>query len=170
MTDTPDEDTTPAEPDPVEAPLTPNDTRRWARPGGRFPLEQPWTRRQLILRMVNDLNDRKLAKEYGVHSRSMEMFRKRHKQEILDARKLSEDEFVNLWISDKANRIAVYQDEILRAVAAGDTRAVTRILRNVAEEMGHLPSRMQLSGSVDVRTSYSIVGEDGAAIDLKDLR
>jgi hypothetical protein len=158
MTDTPDE---PA----------PNAPSKWDRPGGRFPLEKPYTRRKLIRQLaLTDIGDREACKQYGVDDASMFRFRKRHAEEIAAVAANAADEFAGMWIAEKINRLTVYGDMLEQALDKGELQNAARILRNAAEEMGHLPSRVQISGDIGVHTSYSIIDESGNAVDLQDLR
>lgn len=140
------------------------------RPGGRYPLERPYTRRKLIRRLaLTDVGDDEVCADYGVDDASIHRFRKRHAEEIAAVAANAADEFAGLWIAEKLNRLTVYGDMLEQALAKGELQNAARILRNAAEEMGHLPSRVQISGDIGVHTSYSIIDEDGKAVDLKDL-
>jgi hypothetical protein len=163
MTDEPDTDTA-AEPGSGMRP-------HWDRPGGRYPLERPYTRRKLIRQLaLTDIGDEAVCVEYGVDDASIYRFRKRHAAEIAAVAASAADEFAGLWIAEKINRLTVYGDLAQMAIDRGELQNAARILRNAAEEMGHLPSRVQLSGDIGVHTSYSIIDESGAPVDLQDLR
>ena len=135
------------------------------------PLEGfPWVRRQLILDLALDTQTHeKLAEKYGVSRYSITSFKKRHAVDIDTARVEAEEEFAGILITKKENRLAVYQDQIEQAIHRGDHKLIARLLRQVAEEMGHLPSRVQLTGSVGFQTSYIITDEAGQPIDMKLL-
>lgn len=138
--------------------------------GKRKPLENPLNRRKLIRQLAaSDLKHDELATEYGVDRTSISRFRKRHEVEIAEVRANHLDEFAGLLIAEKQNRLAVYEQLLLEAMDKGDRTVAVRVLRNVAEELGHLPSRMQISGAVDVHTTYTVAGEDGRTVNLKDL-
>ena len=139
--------------------------------GKRRPLENPLNRRKLIRQLAaTDLKHDELAAEYGVDRTSVSRFRKRHEQEIEAVRADHLDEFAGLLIADKAARLSVYEQLLLEAVDKGERMVAVRILRNAAEELGHLPSRMQISGAVDVHTTYTVAGEDGRPVNLNALK
>jgi hypothetical protein len=131
---------------------------------------RPWIRLRLMKELAFGAKTHAdLAAEYGSSREAVSRFRKRHEQEIADIIAAADDEFRGVAIADKVNRLAVYEAELLKALDSGDRKSAIRILRNVAEEMGHLPSRMQLSGAIDVHTSYTITGESGEPIDMSKL-
>lgn len=135
------------------------------------PLEgKPLIRLKLIrdLALSGETHD-KLAEKYNVRREAISRFRKRNEDQIADCLEKAGSEFAGVLISDKATRLSVYEDLLSAAVAKGDRTAAVRILRNVAEELGHLPSRMQISGAVDVHTTYSVTGPDGAPVDMGGL-
>ena len=88
-----------------------------------------------------------LARKYGVTRGYITQFANQYSREIAAIRADIDNEFAGLWIADKENRIVAYQQEY--ALAASDGRAAhhewikTRalILRQVAEELGQLPTR-----------------------------
>jgi hypothetical protein len=41
-----------------------------------------------------------------------------------------------------------------------DANAAIKVLRGVAEELGHLPSRIVLAGGLEVKTNYTLNGVD----------
>jgi hypothetical protein len=131
---------------------------------------KPWTLDVMKALALTTKTHEQLAEEYGCTRECISRFRKRHEQQIADIRARATEEFAGILISQKANRLAMYESAILAAVDEGDRKSIIRILRNVAEEMGHLPSRMQISGAVDVHTSYSMLDGDGNPIDMSKLR
>lgn len=131
---------------------------------------KPWALDVMRLLALTTKTHQQIADEYECSRECISRFRKRHEQQIEDIRARSNEEFAGVLIAQKAVRLAMYEAQILQAVDERDRKSVIRILRNVAEEMGHLPSRMQISGAVDVHTSYTITGADGAPIDPSKLR
>jgi transposase-like protein len=128
-------------------------------------LERDWVRRALIIDLATSGDTQvKLARKYGVANSSLTEFKQRHADEIAAEREAGLEEFAGILIADKANRLAIYEELLEVARAKGDERSALRILRNVAEEMGHLPQRIQMGGEVGVRTSYEIVGVDPEAL------
>lgn len=142
------------------------------RNGLRQPLEgRAWTRRALMRELaLGKATQDQLAEKYGCGRYAITDFKRRHAAEIQAIQDRAVDEFAGIMIADKANRLAMYQEQVEAAEDRGDWKLVARLLRQVAEEMGHLPSRVQVSGAVDVHTSYSITGADGAPIDVSKLR
>lgn len=155
------------EPDPT--PAAP--TKRRRKNARKFKLEgRPAVRLGLIRDLaLGEQTHAELAVKYGVWRESVSEFRKRHEQEIEDCIVRADSEFKGIMIADKANRLSAYEKMLMDAMDAGDRRTAIRILRNVAEEMGHLPSRMQISGAVDVHTSYTVHGADDKPIDMSRL-
>ena len=130
-----------------------------------------WTRRKLMRELaLGTKTHAELAKEYGATREAVSRFKGRHLREISEIIDRSTDEFAGIAITEKANRLAMYQDQVEQAEDRGDWKLVARLLRQVAEEMGHLPSRMQISGAVDVHTSYTVTGAGGEPIDMNNLR
>jgi len=140
--------------------------------GRHTPLERfPWIKRALIKELaLGTATHTALAEKFGVHKDSITAFRKRHAYDIAEAINDAEDEFTGILVAQKAVRLSVYQDQIEQALEHGNGTLVARLLRQVAEEMGHLPSRVQVSGSVGFQTSYVITAEDGTPIDLSQLK
>lgn len=136
---------------------------------------QPLEGKPLVrLKLIRDLalsgkTHEVLSGEYGVTREAITRFKARNADQIAACLEQAGSEFAGILISDKATRLSVYEDLLSTAVEKGDRQAAVRILRNVAEELGHLPSRMQISGAVDVHTTYSVTGPDGAAVDMGGL-
>jgi len=148
-------------------------------------LEKPWTRRQLIVELATSgKSQEKLAEEYDVSQSAVSQFAARHRQTIEQVRADQENEFAGIAIAEKATRLATYLDVLDTALkpvpkvnAKGeimyglpdengerhpimeiDAGVAQKILRNVAEELGHLPNRVTLGGEVGVTTNYKING------------
>lgn len=131
-----------------------------------------------------------LAERYGVVQASVSEFAARHAAEIQAVRDDSENEFAGIAIAEKAVRLATYADILEKALkptpkVAGkdasyvlmpedpdnpgaerrpvmeiDAAAALKALRNVAEELGHLPNRVTLGGEIGIKTDYTINGVD----------
>lgn len=83
------------------------------RPRSRHRLERPWVRRQLIHELARGEETQTfLAERHQVTKQAITEFKHRHATEIDQVRGDLENEFAGLWVADKQNRIAVYQDEI----------------------------------------------------------
>lgn len=160
-------------------------------PRARHPLERPWVRVELIRKLAQlgsphavkgQTTQRQLARHYGVTDRAMTLFKQRHEYEIADVKRDMENRLSALWISDRENRLASYQDlyeqlsdvvknqlpngtqlfdaegEPVRVVEVdnGVVRTAAHLLRNVAEEMGHLRQIVD----VNAKVNYTINGID----------
>lgn len=123
-----------------------------------------------------------LAKKYGVTSAAITLFAQRHKTIIDEMIKDIDNEFAGILIADKAKRIAEYQADVdlvnatVHGTGEGDEtdrvepvadpallRVKHRALRQVAEEMGHLPARVnvQVTGQ---SVTYVVEGVDLEAL------
>lgn len=155
------------------------------------PLELPWTRRQLIVDLaLSGKSQEALADKYGVTQSAVSQFKARHRAEIQAVLDDRENEFAGIAIADKQNRLASYAHILETALKPTpktngkgelvfgkpdengerpvimeiDAGAALKALRNVAEELGHLPNRVTLGGEVGVRTEYTINGLDPGAL------
>lgn len=134
--------------------------------GERRPLERPWTRRALCRDLaLSDVTQSKLAERYGVTDGAITQFKQKHAVEIAAILADSANEFAGILIADKVNRLATYEALLEDAAQVGDGKQAAKLLHAVAEEMGHLPQRVQLSGQVDTQTRYQIDG-----VNPEDLR
>lgn len=76
-------------------------------------LERGWRKRWLILQLAKgDLSVYELGRVMNCRRQNVERFAERHRTEIEEAVRRLEDEFVGLWVADKANRLAEYQQDI----------------------------------------------------------
>lgn len=129
---------------------------------------EPYHVRYKLLRDIayGDKSQSQLAEKYGVVQSAISTFGKRHRAEIEELREHAADRYAGIAIADKQFRIGLYNDLIKRMTEAGvDEKAIAvavRAMRNVAEEMGELPTRVQLAGEVQVKTNYTINGVDAS--------
>lgn len=79
----------------------------------RYPLERPWIRWQLVRELALKEETRaQLARRYGVDRSAMTQFAQRHTAAIAAVEREIENEMAGLWIAQKRNRIAVYQQDV----------------------------------------------------------
>lgn len=106
-----------------------------------------------------------LARRYGVSPQAITQFAKRYRWEIDQIRGHVDEALAGLWISSKDNRLAAYQGEYEASLANEfysnhyehvKTRAA--ILRAVADELGDIPNKSQLTIGGTVR--HELVGID----------
>lgn len=144
-------------------------------------------RAQIIRELaLGDMSQSQMAEKYEVTQQSISEFKQRNADAIAAVRANAEDEFAGLLIAQKLNRVAAYEDIMQRAlqptpkidnkggqvrdpetgepvyeVAAG---VAMTALKSVAEEMGQLASRVQVSGDMQTTTTYRIEN-----VSLEDL-
>lgn len=145
----------------------------------RAPLERPSVR----LRLIRDLakgehRDAELARRYSVSRPAILEFKRRHADAIAHQRAHLDDVFASIEFADKGARVAELSNDAADIAAIlGDpetaakagvqyaemVRAKQSALRAIAEELGQLPSRMQVQvgGSLDVNVN---------GIDVSDLK
>lgn len=140
-------------------------------------LERPHVRLQLIKQLAaGDQTRAALARLHGVSGEAIRQFADRHAPRITELQGKLDDEFAGLWVADKANRLAHYQQQIEDVAAileaepeidegkasrgAGvnvSTAELMRVqasaLRAIADELGQIPARMQVehSGSLAIQ-------------------
>lgn len=110
-----------------------------------------------------------IAELLGVTQQAISLFAKREAEAVVEVQKNLDDEFAGLWIAQKENRIAEYE-ALMEDLATADhsdpavVRAKALALKSVAEELGHLPGRLTVSGQLDTQTRYTINGVDPEAM------
>lgn len=109
-----------------------------------------------------------LSREYGVTSRTIANFVNQHQVAISECIRALDDEFMGLWITSQVSRMAEYEslaerlDEIIfdadspASVVATAIQKKALVLRNVAEERGHLLQKVETSG----KYNYAVEGVD----------
>lgn len=112
----------------------------------------PWQRHKLLRELaIGERKSADLAVEYGMTASGIREFKRRHKALVDVIAAEPADEFAGLWIAGKGNRLAAYQgDYELSADGAfaahfEQIRTRTQILHTVAEELGQLPPRQQVT-------------------------
>ncbi len=133
-----------------------------ARNGERDPLERALHRRALQEDLAKSgKSQAELAIKYGVTQGAISSFKKRHQAKIDLIREEAGDRYAGILIAKQEARLEAYQEMYEAAVQAGDTKSqalAARVLRQVAEELGHLPGRITLAGEVGTRTTYDLPG------------
>jgi Trp operon repressor len=112
---------------------------------------------------VGEVTRAALSRKYGVSRPAITQFAKRHAAEIKTIQEDLDNEFAAQWIAQKELRVEQYQRD-LELSAEGpfanhyeQIRTRGMILRNVAEELGQLPTR----GNVTVvPVTHVVVGVD----------
>lgn len=128
--------------------------------GERDPLERPWVRRSLQEDLAKSgLSQTVLATKYGVTQPAITHFKKRHKRAIDEIRNNAADEFAGILLAKQVNRIEALAEIVEGFAESADPKAArlaVQAMRNIAEELGHLPGRVTLAGEVGTTTRYVI--------------
>lgn len=149
---------------------------------GFSPLEHPVTRRKLQIELATTAATQSaLAEKYGVTQPSISEFKARHLETINAIREDQANEFAGIALAEKANRLAVLADLVDKALqptpkitnkgtlAIGpngevieeiDGRMAAQAIKQIAEELGQLPTRLNVSGEIGIKTNYTIAGVD----------
>ena len=143
-------------------------------------------RRNQVIRdlALSGVTQKALAEKYGVAESSMSEFASKHAEAIAAVRADADNEFAGILIAQKAARLEALQEiaEIamtpvpkvsvkgdaahwinpetgqIETVMEVDGRLAAQAMKQAAEEMGQLPTRVQISGGLDVKTNYTIEG------------
>lgn len=128
-----------------------------------------------------------LARQYDVTDGAITQFRDRNAEAIAAIRADAEDEFAGILIAQKAERLRAYEElyevateptpkispsgKLVKewimdedgvssevVVHEVDVRAAAQVLKQAAEEMGQLPTRLQVAGELGVTTTYRVEG------------
>jgi hypothetical protein len=136
-----------------------------SRGGEREPLEKPWRKRSVMRDCaLGDMTIVQLAEKYEVSNTAITDFKRRYREEIQAIIDDAENEFAGIWIASKEQRLSAYRDLWERAWEDEDFSLCSKIEKQVAEEMGHLPGRITVSGQLDTTTKYTINGVDPEAL------
>lgn len=150
-------------------------------------------RRRMVMRdlALGEMTQTQIAEKYGVVPSSITEFKQRHADQIAAIQAHAEDEFAGMLITQKAARLAALEEILEKSLAPTpkisvkgdvvqrinpetgqreeimeiDARAAMQALKQAAEEMGQLPTRIQMTGDMQTTTTYRIEG-----VDPKDLR
>jgi hypothetical protein len=140
-------------------------------------------RRQIVRELAfGEFTQQALADKYEVSQPAIAKFKARHADEIEAVRADAEDEFAGILIAQKAARLAslaeIHEKAMKPVPKVGnngkvverinpetgeretlqewDGRLAAQVLKQAAEEMGQLPTRVQVSGDMQTTTTYRI--------------
>lgn len=129
----------------------------------RVPLERGWARATLIRELaLEEVNQAFLADKYGVSRSAITQFKHRHEVEIVEIRNNLANEYADLWVANKRNRLAELQAAAEKMAAKPDARSaevLAKLLKDAAEELGDLPTRTQVNVNT-ANVTYEVVGID----------
>ncbi len=141
--------------------------------------------RQIVrLLAAQELSLGQIAERYNCTPQAVGQFRDRNADEIAAVREHMDDEFAGMAIASKVNRVAMLQEIAEKAlepvpkisangkvtyvrnpeteqdemVMEVDARAAMAALKQVAEELGQLVARTQMSGDMQTTTTYRFEG------------
>ena len=113
---------------------------------------RPWQRRELCRELATgEVRRTVLARKYGVVPSTITDFAKRYAAEIDAIKSRLDDEFAGLWIANKEARMAQYQEDYEASERHDKSehfewvRVRTQILHQVAEELGQMPPRAEIT-------------------------
>ncbi len=142
-------------------------------------------KRQLIIDIaMGTLTHRELAKREGLALQDIQDFAEEHERDIAECQQMLmgrlAEEVAGLWISNKANRLAEYQEEIeeLRDFLAelrengirwsrshrDMLKAYLELFRQVADELGAYPQRASAPARTGQTVHYVIETDDTKAL------
>lgn len=134
----------------------------------RYPLTQGWVKHRLINELAIAAKPQtQLATEYGVSEGAISMFKRREMTAIERKRENLADEYSDLWIASKRNRLAELQqaaEKLAINPSARDAEVLARLLKDAAEELGDIPNKPGVQIN-QANVTYSIEG-----VSLDDLR
>jgi hypothetical protein len=127
-----------------------------------------WERRTLCRELaLGEVTKAALGRKYGVTGQAISAFAKRYAAEIDAIRAQLDDEFAGLWIASKEARLAQYQDDYEASERHEKSehfewvRVRTQILHQVAEELGQMPPRAEVTV---LPVEHIIIGVDMEAL------
>lgn len=130
---------------------------------------------------LSGMTQKEIGEKYGVGQSSVSEFATRNREAINAVRADADNEYAGILIAQKRERLALLEeiaDEAMKPtpkidnkgnhvqdrdgeyVYEIDGRAAMQAVKQAAEEMGQLPTRLQISGGLDVKTNYTIDGVD----------
>jgi hypothetical protein len=131
-------------------------------------LSRAFTKATLITELaLAEKTQNQLAEEYGVSKAAISMFKTRNLTAIERKRENLADEYCDLWIASKRNRLAELQAAAEKLAERPDARSaevLAKLLKDAAEELGDLPTRPGVQIN-QASVTYRIEG-----VELGDLR
>lgn len=144
--------------------------------------------RQVVrLLAAEEITRSEIARRYEVTPGAVTQFADRNAEEIAAVKADMDNEFAGILIANKAMRLGVYEQLLEAAttpmpvhdartgkvmtgpngepIMEADGNLAAKVLKQAAEEMGQLPTRLQVAGGLDVTTTYRIEG-----VNPEDLR
>lgn len=144
-------------------------------------------RRQIVRELaLGEMTQQALADKYGVVQSAIAAFKQRHADEIEAVRQNADDEFAGILIAQKAARLASLAEIHEKAMTPTpkitnkgtlafdpegklieefDGRLAAQVLKQAAEEMGQLPTRLEVKGDMQTTTTYRV-----ESVDVEDLK
>jgi hypothetical protein len=129
---------------------------------------------------LTDATQVSLARKYDVTEGAITQFKQKHAEAIAAVRADADNEFAGILIAQKAARLAAYEEQHRIAMTptpkvsnkgtivfdpeTGDPvyevnlGAANQTLKQAAEEMGQLPTRLQIQGDMQTTTTYRVEG------------
>lgn len=104
-----------------------------------------------------------LGEKYGVTHSAVSQFHTRHILQIQEMRRDSENELAGILYVAKGERLQKYAELLESGEVSADTAA--KLMRNIAEELGALPNRLNVQAEQTVKVEHVVKG-----VDLDSLR
>lgn len=94
---------------------------------------------------------KELGEQFGVSQATISQFNRNFADEIAAVKADLDDEFAGMWLAEKRSRVAEYEASLERSARNAELdpnpnweKQVHTALRNVAEELGQLPTRFKV--------------------------
>lgn len=137
-------------------------------PRAKQNLETPWVRARLLRELaLAEKTAGVLAEEYGVSRSAISMFKSRNKTEVQLVADNLADQYADLWIANKRNRLATLAaaaEKLAKNPDARSAEVLAKLLKDAAEELGDIPNKAGVQIN-QANVTYSIEG-----VNLDDLR
>jgi hypothetical protein len=136
---------------------------------------------------LSGMTQQAIADKYGVTQGAVSQFKDKHAEAIAEIAAAADDEYAGIWIAQKQNRLealaeiaeiamqptpkittkgtVVFHPETGDLVSEVDGRLAAQVMKQAAEEMGQLPTRLQVSGDMNTTTTYRV-----ESVNVEDLK